>query len=434
MNFKVVILLLISVLCNFNKIASNNLDLNFPQFAGSNFYVTVFQGQRNDTIRSGILPANGKITVDIPPLYSANKGICVICIKNINIETVLQNEDYSVNCTDSVITINNISFEKSHENDTLYHFLKKQNELYSRIEAHFSARRVAAGNQLLMYSLNNEYPALEKAYSDLQNELRESPTYAGFYLRLSNFLRGMGSKIYSSAEQKTLFAEELKNYVTQEVDILNLYTSGRWNYIISLTFNMFPNEKDFGENWVKILQRTENNVAFERLGNDLMMICEQFGWDEAREIMIDYIEKSQRISNPAGYIRVALLLNKTKPGTKAPKISGVKSLANTILIFYESGCDHCNEQLDLLTAKYDQLQQQGIQVISLSTDTDEKVFKYHSAKYPWEIKLCDYKGFKGENFLKYGVFGTPTLYYIGENEIITDRKAKLDQITELKLE
>jgi len=82
----------------------------------------------------------------------------------------------------------------------------------------------------------------------------------------------------------------------------------------------------------------------------------------------------------------------------------------------------------LLIKEYKTLKAKGLKVISISTDTSEEVFKYHSEKFPWKDKLCDYKGFKGENFVRYGVFGTPTLYYIDKNGKVVDRKAKLEQI------
>jgi len=91
-------------------------------------------------------------------------------------------------------------------------------------------------------------------------------------------------------------------------------------------------------------------------------------------------------------------------------------------------------QIDTLINKYDKIKALGLDVVSISTDSNDEVFRYHSAKFPWKYKLCDYKGFDGTNFHNYGVFGTPTLYYIGQDGKIIDRKANLGQISALKLE
>jgi hypothetical protein len=83
-----------------------------------------------------------------------------------------------------------------------------------------------------------------------------------------------------------------------------------------------------------------------------------------------------------------------------------------------------------LKKQYAFLQQKGIRVITLSADESEEVFEYHSKNFPWKDKLCDYKGFGGENFLKYGIVGTPTFYFIAKDGTILGRYAILTEIIE----
>ncbi|MDR1201227.1 MAG: thioredoxin family protein [Tannerellaceae bacterium] len=120
---------------------------------------------------------------------------------------------------------------------------------------------------------------------------------------------------------------------------------------------------------------------------------------------------------------------KTKRGKPAPPVKGLLDnhfVGITFLLFYESGCDHCMAVLEELKEHYKVLHHSGVRVVSVSTDTDERVYAYHSPSFPWEDKICDYKGFMGENFINYAIIGTPTALVI-RNGIIIGRYANLQE-------
>ena len=101
---------------------------------------------------------------------------------------------------------------------------------------------------------------------------------------------------------------------------------------------------------------------------------------------------------------------------------------NSLLIFYETGCGNCHNELEELKNKYSLLSGNQIRVISISADISEEVFEYTSSGFPWEDKICDFEGFDGMNFRNYGIVGTPTFILIDQDGIVRSRYAQLKEL------
>ncbi|GHU74046.1 hypothetical protein FACS189413_18750 [Bacteroidia bacterium] len=168
-----------------------------------------------------------------------------------------------------------------------------------------------------------------------------------------------------------------------------------------------------------------NKAVFNTLTNDLVTICVQYGWMEAENVIFPYLVESGRLEDSHGRLHLIHALSKIKPGDKAPAIQGEQNPVNTLLIFYESGCSNCQKQLEELKKHYAAIQKQGIRVISISADSNEAVFKYHSQNFPWPDQHCDFQGFEGDIFKTYGVVATPTIYVIDKKGQIEGRYAAL---------
>ena len=67
----------------------------------------------------------------------------------------------------------------------------------------------------------------------------------------------------------------------------------------------------------------------------------------------------------------------------------------------------------------------GIEVISIAADHDKTIYENTASRFPWKNKLCNFKGFEGENFKNYGIIGTPTFYLIDNKGIIQGKYATL---------
>ncbi len=237
--------------------------------------------------------------------------------------------------------------------------------------------------------------------------------------------------------------ESAKTYVSDTLSFDILYTSGLWKeYIqqwVGFYANTSPNPSVFSDAFVpvakKVIERTirQNPQIVIRLAKDLIDFFEQYALDNAAEKIAAYSFGLDLKDDKLQYLGMRLITaskimdNPAPPltGTENVKIEDFSSKQPTLLLFYESGCEHCNIQIDELKKYYNDLIKKGYRIISLSSDKDEKVFEYYSKDFPWQDKLCDFKGFEGDNFKNYGVASTPTIYTVESNGTISGRYARL---------
>ncbi|MDR2627889.1 MAG: redoxin domain-containing protein, partial [Dysgonamonadaceae bacterium] len=100
---------------------------------------------------------------------------------------------------------------------------------------------------------------------------------------------------------------------------------------------------------------------------------------------------------------------------------------NTLILFYETGCGNCHNELNALKKKYSLLTANQVSVVTISADVDGGVYEETAATFPWPDKLCDFKGFDGDNFRNYGIVGTPTLILTDKEGIVRGRYARLSE-------
>jgi len=235
---------------------------------------------------------------------------------------------------------------------------------------------------------------------------------------------------YSSRSAFVLAAE--RNYIIENLNFRVLHT--------------LPIYKDYVEHWAGIYQFTTNSneqfasqfkddilktlarlvrqketTAAQNLAKDLITFNIQMGFDNNAIEIAKYMQRvdSEFVSKDRNLSRIlttAQLLEYKIP----PKIVGLKenTYKNSLIIFINSDCGNCQDEVDKIIKNYDKLTQKGIRVISISADTDKESYEKYSAKFPWKDKLCDFKGFDGENFNNFGVVGTPVLF-------LTDKEGKI---------
>jgi peroxiredoxin len=363
-------------------LAAQNITVFFPQFTGKEYVFVLNQGAKRDTIQSGIVGETGFATVElaIPERYKGYVGVGSWSISDgRGINFIINGGNFSITCPDSVPNVNNTVYEGSEENDRM-----------NRYE----------------YGHAGEKPAVDTSY-------------AAFLHRTLNYIRKRDKSI--------------TEYLAGEVNIDRLYTSGLWTAALTLSFQSSEDNKTaWGENMLKMLKRAKPQDVFDSLASKLILLCEQYGWNDAEQIIIASLESSQRLpADPANIVNRAIAQTKIKIGDKAPALNG-EIPTNALLLFYETGCAHCQRQLSEITQLYPKLTAKGIRVISISVDESEEVYEYHSKDFPWQDKLCDFKGYKGENVRNYGIVGTPTIYLIDENGVISDRQPWIEDIKALK--
>ncbi len=230
-----------------------------------------------------------------------------------------------------------------------------------------------------------------------------------------------------------------KSYINDTLSFENLYHSGLWKEYVQQWIGFYArvtgNPNEFASVFVPVAKKVLNRTytahpqTAAALGKDLIEFFEQYGLEQAAESIAAY---SIGLDIPDGQhseIASRLATASKLIGKQAPEITGLKNrqaaMTQTLLIFYESGCHNCENEMSQLVSNYPTLKKKGIRIISISADTDESVFEFHSKGFPWEEKCCDYKGFEGDNFRNYGVAATPTIYLIDEKGCIRGKYARL---------
>ncbi|NDV46792.1 hypothetical protein D0T49_07000 [Paludibacter sp. 221] len=361
-----------------SSVRAQTIQLSLSSEAGREYVLYFYHGQKTDSVLGGRIDAKGEAVLQIPQSYSGYKGAGTLAFKGGKgggIEMIINNENFSLSANPQ----DGVSFKNSVENNYLINF--------------FSGRTSpVSGNGL----------------------------YASRYLKLMQYNEEL--------KQKRTPVYQLRSYLRKELDVEALYTSAMWNDVISGTFELYSNKKDFGIDMTEVLKRTRDKAVFDALSDDLITICFQFGWEAAQDTIVSYLINSNRIKHPSGKVYAAFEQHKVRPGFKAPHLDvDGKKIApkNVLLVFHETGCENCEIQMQELVKHYAEIKKKGYEIITVSSDLDEHIFESSSAPFPWKTKICDYEGFDGVNFKTYGIVGTPTMYLIDKDGVVKERSARL---------
>jgi hypothetical protein len=391
--------LLISVFLNAQVIR-----MDFPHFAGQEYVFSLAQAGKNDTIQRGALDEKGQTVLIVPKTYQGYRGMSQFSLANGGGLDIVLNEEkaFLIRCTEVQPNANNLFFIGSQENNRFIKSAESQRVLLERYRAMQLAKQSYSPKETLYPVFSKESRRLEEAYIVWQTEKQQKPFYAARILEIRNFLMGLGKRLDNTQEATT---QELFDFVANELDMETLYTSGLWNYTLESWMNRQMERKDdiltLGDSQ-KMLSRTPSKEVHHALLDKLAKLYTQAGIDRyLADLGIDGLLE-------AGNTAPALT-------TESSKYIPVKS----VIIFYETGCNECKNELVQLRGNYPVIQEKGYEVISVAADHNQETFETTAQGFPWKEKLCDYQGFDGVNFRNYGIIGTPTIFVTnGEGKII----------------
>ena len=415
------------------------VELDFPKLGGDTAWVYFFTGSRMDSLaapspqpppappKEGNASAQGSVweVVGLPQGY---RGLAYLYIPGRGVgEFILAEERVRISCAEERFNAMMLAFPGSEENDFMRWSFQWQNFLASQ-KAEMDKGEASYG--LEMAKLN------EKATHYLNDLIAASSLYAARLMEWMGFMQRMYAAVQAAdtAQQRIL-----KNEMEHTLDIGALYHAGNlWIDIHSWYPGLFigadgkPVEEDYAASVGRTLRRLEEPVLTAFL-SEALVVCERQNLQKAQELMLtDFIMTYPTL--PVGDPKVqrmlgALSLNK---GAQAPTVAGLKTPLTqaAIIIFFDSECDHCRDEIDWLSEHYKELTEQGYRVISIAADVRENKYSNYAAAMPWnqEDRLCDFKGTEGANFKNYGVIGTPTIFAIDNNNIITGKYAKAKEI------
>lgn len=112
--------------------------------------------------------------------------------------------------------------------------------------------------------------------------------------------------------------------------------------------------------------------------------------------------------------------------TSAKSLYDVKA-DKKIIVFWSSGCSHCEKELPQFIPVYQALKAKNIEIIGFSFDGDREAYTNKAKNYPW-ISVSELNGWYSSYAKKYNVQATPTYLVLdSQNKII----AKPDRLKDV---
>lgn len=369
------------------NVNSQEIDFIIEGLKNKTYSFVVFNGQKMDTIAKGITSAEATGKIIIPQKYQSISAMGVFSVEGKKPLPLIVNKD---NFKFVVTQDNNLQFQNSLEN-TLFHL--KRNEAASE-------------------------------------ENKETFVYS--YSKMLNAVMQM-NKVLSQRDSFDLFKKgSARLAALNAADIDVLYYSNLWTYLIDGLMRLSIGEEGFAKDMIRLLDKTKGDAVYLAFVEDLITITNQFGMDDTFDIIIPHVVESKRIKYPQGIVYDAFAMAKVRKGTRAPELKNVSKPSiedkYQLIIFHQPECESCHEQLNLLIEKYNFFKENRVRVISISGALNKEDYEQESGPFLWEDKFCDYKGFAGENYLSYGVVGTPTIYLIDDENIVLGRFALVSDV------
>ena len=395
--------------------SAQRITIDLPHFAGKEYVWFVCVGDQLDTIARGTLDGKGQTVLTIPPAYKGWQGMshCLLT-EGGGLELILNGEgDFIAGCAVAAPTLEDIYYVGSPENSFLLRRYTEQQRLLNKVSAITATMREYTPQEPLYETLSKEKEVLEKRFAALQRETAASPLYAAQVRQMNDYYNGIGSRLDVTEEE---FIEEQRRYVREVLDFGALWNSGLWKFLFATWMSI---EAKLGDEVLladgkAILTRIKDEDIYKTVLKKMTMLFHQY----SKEGLLVQMGVDDLLA----------------PGQKAPKLYLPDNTTivpvNSLVFFYESSCGNCENELLRLRGHYEILQDKSIRVITVSADTDVATYMKNADAFPWQQKLCDYKGVEGVNFKNYEIIGTPMAFLIDKSGIIAGRYAQMSELIE----
>lgn len=349
---------------------AQTIQISIPENANLSYVFALNKGLKSDTIAAGNFSITGEAKISIPEKYRGYKGAGFLQIVGKPLTLVLLNKE---------------SFT------------------------------ITSKNGILNYGDSRENRVISTKDITLRDD---TSLYANQFLELMDYIKKQNAVITGRANSLS-DKFQVMHYAKETLDVDALYTSGFWYYAIDGVLKLSIDQASFAEVMIRMLDRTKTEEVFIALSENLVTIVNQFGLDDAFDIIVPHIIKTGRILYPQGDLFDAFQMAKLTKGSKAPNIEGLSKSSHTgkyLVLFFESDCQNCRAEIEKLKNSYKNLEAKKVKVVTISADIEALDYKQMEDNMPWEDRICDFKGFSGPNFQNFGVIATPT-YYLLDSEL-----------------
>lgn len=446
--YRIFIFILTFILGFSSRCFGQNIQMEFPRFAGKTYEFIIFQGSNAKRVLEGTIPSDGKFTLSIPKQYAPYTGMCRWLITGTEegggLDMIVFGKDFLVSCLSEKPDNENIVYAGNTENVSLNTLYKTQEQIFARHDAMLQATKAYPQTDKNYPLFIEEYQGQMKAYDVFQAKLKKDSSYAVEFLKIVNITLGIGTKIESSEETRAL---DLSRYITEAMNWQTLYTSGHWSNVISswvyIHTQVFKDKNLFASDFALITRKLSTN-QYPDFVNRVTHILTEEGKDDYINAITRIVLASDKIEKYEGTLTVYnrgivgsfapdLMVYKEVDGKQDKIALKIKELSgenyeNILLVFYNSECGACDGLLKELSQNFQRLKSRRVRIVSISSDADKSLFESKSKAFPWKDVYCDFEGVKGENLSNFSVIGTPTLFLLDKDGKILVRSASLKEI------
>ena len=411
-----------------------------------------FNGLKNYTIATTQTDSTGNFKLS----YSANDiGVGhLIASDNKPFFVILSGENIEI-AGEALSYTKTIRITKGKENQLFEQYAKEHSIREQALSAWIYLEKIYIGNTLLS-SNQKTTQSITKEKARLKTEdaafLKNLPknSYVSWYLPTRKLVSSVSTiaKYRTQEIPATIAAFRKLDYTDKR-----LYKSGLFKDAIESHFWLLENsgkslDSVFIEMQISIDAMLENLITNEEKLNEvtdyLFELLERHSLFKASEYLALKVlnEVSCTINNDLA--KQLETYRAMKKGNIAPDIvfpdtlvypSGdfrPKKLSDftsnyTVVVFGDSWCPKCTEEIPDISKYYNTWKAQGVEVLFVSLDEDLKAFYQFATKFPF-ISITDLKKWNSPIAKNFYVFSTPTMYLLDKNRKIILRPNSVKQM------
>lgn len=453
MNSKVLLNIVFLIILHIPISYGQKIRMNWPQLAGKSFDFIIFQGDNVITVKQDTIPSDGIFGLDIPKAYAPYIGIGRWLLTGTSegggLDMVILGHDFSVSCKEGIPSESNIVFEGYNAVNELNRLNREQQKILERHAFLLRGLKLYDTFHPFNALFLKELDRLKLLFEDFHKRLNENPNHTGQILQVFNMSKGIAPKLFETDVQTAI---ELADVFTHDLDINVLYTSGHWGAVISgwiqIHLQIIKDDLKLFNQFSALTSRIQDYSIYTELVAKVTYYLKLAGFDDKINVISPIVINSGKIIAFGGSLDVYV---KARVGTQGPDLifddkgkedgltSSTKKILKstefaaggynqTLLVFYQSDCGHCEDIINQLIAKYQNFEKKRTRIISISSDDDIETFGNESKYFPWKDKFCDCVSTKRTNFKNYAVSGTPTLILLDNNGFILKSSAKIDDL------
>lgn len=178
--------------------------------------------------------------------------------------------------------------------------------------------------------------------------------------------------------------------------------------------------------WINMTRIEEANVANYISDTYLMALAKK-----ANDLML--VRQLEIYKNTSiGAVAIDFSLKTEVDGKLGDaSLHDLNSADHYLLIFWNSGCSHCLEQLPEIRTTIDQIDAKKVKVIAYGTQGEDEDWEKEIIKYPNFIHVIDSGTPRRYMGSEYGVEMTPTYFILDKNKKIIAKPNSLEELTAL---